>query len=386
MHTLQYQLAFKQQVPVSLRFGTKRATCTSRAPRTGLTVSSSSAERNVNPTLGHHRAAAISQRSRAKSWSISAADGDQSSKLSTSDASEVSSLCEGDIVAVVGAGGNVGRLVALRLADAGKYAVRATTRNQSKLGDFLGNKKVELFAANTREPETLKEVLTGANCVIVCTGVTAFKTKAWDGGNTPDAVDNLGVKNVVDTWASVNPDSDLKRFVLMSSICVTRRTQFPYIILNGGGVLDAKQKGEDAVTAAAREHGFEYSIVRPGQLTGGPYTNNNYLGTLFQIDKSQKQKVVLQRGDKIVGDTVRSTLAEVLAQSIESPGTANLDFVVVNENGSAPTTEELQDMFLKVPKSGNDDDVQMPRLELVAETVSQAIENLFSGNLFKKDK
>ena len=73
---------------------------------------------------------------------------------------------------------------------------------------------------------------------------------------------------MVDTWTSANPAGALKRFCLMSSIGVTRRTSFPYIILNGGGVLDAKQKGEDAVTSAAQEFGFEYTIVRPGQLTG----------------------------------------------------------------------------------------------------------------------
>ena len=31
---------------------------------------------------------------------------------------------------------------------------------------------------------------------------------------------------------------------------------------------------------------IRYTIVRPGQLFGGPYDNNYYLGTLFQVHDS----------------------------------------------------------------------------------------------------
>lgn len=39
----------------------------------------------------------------------------------------------------------------------------------------------------------------------------------------------------------------LKRFVLLSSVGVTRADKFPFVILNAFGVLDAKAKGEAAV-------------------------------------------------------------------------------------------------------------------------------------------
>lgn len=40
---------------------------------------------------------------------------------------------------------------------------------------------------------------------------------------------------------------NLKRFVLLSSVGVTRADKFPFVILNAFGVLDAKAKGEAAV-------------------------------------------------------------------------------------------------------------------------------------------
>jgi hypothetical protein len=99
----------------------------------------------------------------------------------------------------------------------------------------------------------------------------------------------------------------------MSSIGVKRRKSFPFFILNAAGVLDAKvgsidfviplhqavsvmftlpfchrtqAVGEGALVAACEGAGANegwlgsYSIVRPGQLIGGPYTNNYYLGTV----------------------------------------------------------------------------------------------------------
>lgn len=34
------------------------------------------------------------------------------------------------------------------------------------------------------------------------------------------------------------------------------------------------------------------TFVRPGQLFGGPYDNNYYLGTLFQLDKDAETREV----------------------------------------------------------------------------------------------
>eukprot|EP01041_Mallomonas_annulata_P009942 gene9942-20674_t len=266
-----------------------------------------------------------------------------------------SALRKNDIITVVGASGNVGRLVAGRLASLGKYKVQGICRNINKTAPYFADNNVKLFEGNTRDGNSLKEALRGAAAVVVCTGTTAFPTKAWDGGNTPSAVDNIGVKNVLDAWKEVSKSR--KRLILMSSILVTRRDQFPGLVLNGmkffgnEGVLDAKAAGETAVIDAAREGKFDYSIIRPGQLFGGPYTNNFYLGTLFELDKGVGDRgLLVSRGDTIAGDTLRSTLAEVIAQTIElSAWTAGTnDFAVVNVKGTPPDTAQLQMMLSKV--------------------------------------
>lgn len=101
----------------------------------------------------------------------------------------------GDRVAVVGASGNVGRLVALRLADLGACKVRAIARNGDRAAEFLSvsDVEIEVFSADTKDRESLSYALEDCDALVIVTGTTAFPTLAWRNGNTPDAVDNLGV-------------------------------------------------------------------------------------------------------------------------------------------------------------------------------------------------
>merc|ERR1719373_203002 len=138
-----------------------------------------------------------------------------------------------------------------------------------------------------------------------------------DGYNTPKNVDELGTYAILKAWeAAAGPAR--KRMVMLSSIGVQRRSQMPFPVLNACGVLDAKAAGEAAIMADAADAGYSYTIVRPGQLFGGPYDNNYYLGTLFQLDKdSETRALEVEKGDALLGDTLRSTLAEVTAQLME---------------------------------------------------------------------
>ena len=101
--------------------------------------------------------------------------------------------------------------------------------------------------------------------------------------------------------------------MLLSSVGVVRRDEMPYPILNACGVLTAKASAEAAIKADAEQGGYAYTFVRPGQLFGGPYDNNVYLGTLFQLDKDADERdVLLGRGDVTLNDdpqlgTLRST-------------------------------------------------------------------------------
>lgn len=289
---------------------------------------------------------------------------------------------EGGVAAVVGASGNVGKLVALRLADS--RPVRAIVRDRASVANFLDKDNIEVIEADVRADAgpggALESALRGVSTVVACTGTTAFPTKAWSasgeaevtgavlsalldsgfdvraaiesldaqGLNTPSNVDDKGICAVLRAWeAAAGPSRE--HFVLMSSVGVTRRDGFPFKILNACGVLDAKAAGEAAVMAGAAQGGFEYTIVRPGQLFGGPYTNNYYLGTLFQLDKdAATQDVQLARGDTLLGDTLRSTLAEVLAGIVESRAARGTDLSVVNVKGTPPTAEQLRERLAAV--------------------------------------
>jgi len=107
--------------------------------------------------------------------------------------------------------------------------------------------------------------------------------------NTPANVDARANEYIVDQWIKL-AKVPKKRVIMLSSIGVQRRDQMPFPILNACGVLDAKARGEAAIQKAAAENGFSYTIVRPGQLFGGPYTNNYYLGTLFQVSQNADVK------------------------------------------------------------------------------------------------
>lgn len=79
-------------------------------------------------------------------------------------------------------------------------------------------------------------------------------------------------------------------------------------------------------------------------MFGGPYDNNYYLGTLFQLDKdAATQDVVFGKGDELIGDTLRSTLAEVTAQVCEGDCARDMDFAVVNEKGESPSGDAVKE-------------------------------------------
>lgn len=301
-------------------------------------------------------------------------------------------LQPGDTVAVIGASGNVGKLVTLRLSDT--FKVNGVVRDASSVEQFFEgrNDQIKLYEANLLDeminmnystnkmvdfpcPKSLMEPLKNANALVICTGTTAFPTKAWtksgeeevskdvlkalfdnkfsikdaiasldeEGLNTPNNVDTLSNKFIVEAWNTVCKVPQ-KRVIMLSSIGVQRRDQMPFPILNTCGVLDAKAAGEQAIEESAKEKGYSYTIIRPGQLFGGPYDNNYYLGTLFQLDKdAATQDVVFGRGDELLGDTLRSTLAEVTAQICEGDLARDMDFAVVNEKGESPSVDIVQE-------------------------------------------
>lgn len=119
----------------------------------------------------------------------------------------------------------------------------------------------------------------------------------------------------------------------------------PFLILNLFGVLDAKRSGENAVKAAASEGNFSYSIVRPGRLVGGPYTNLD-LAKLFQIEGGAENGVTVDKGDTLLGDCKRDACAEAVVQCLENESCLNVEFSMISNEEMALTTEQWGEAFV----------------------------------------
>jgi len=321
-------------------------------------------------------------------------DNNNNGNINSSSRSSSSTVLQpGDTVAVIGASGNVGKLVALRLSDT--YKVHGVVRDSSSndlmdfFGDRLSNDQITLYQSDLLAEmrndgddgsnSGLQAAIQNANAIVICTGTTAFPTKGWSkngeysitneviralldskfniptalqsldalGLNTPNNIDNNANQHILNSWLTSKSRADKKRIIMLSSIGVDRRTTMPFPILNACGVLDAKAAAENAfkqACATSSDNKLSYTIIRPGQLFGGPYDNNFYLGTLFQLDKdAETQDVEIGRGDELLGDTLRSTLAEITAQVCELDCARDMDFAVINVKGDVPVIGDVQD-------------------------------------------
>ena len=193
-----------------------------------------------------------------------------------------SAIQAGDTVLVVGGTGGVGQLVTKKLKNLGDYKVRVTSRDEARGREILGDDTVDVVAVDLLSEDTaaLKAAMDGVSALVISIGTTAFPTKKWAGGNTPKAIDDVAVKRIA---KSAQETPGMKKVVIVTSVGVERTKEMPFLVLNLFGVLDDKRNGEDAIISAAESGGFDYAIVRPGRLVGGPYTNLD-VARLLQIE------------------------------------------------------------------------------------------------------
>ena len=152
--------------------------------------------------------------------------------------------------------------------------------------------------------------------------------------NTPEAVDALGVSNLLQA-----APAGLRRFVFVSSCGVSRKDRFPYTLLNAYGVLDAKGKGENSILRS----GLPYTIIRPGQLTDGPYTSRDF-NSLVQASTEGKLGVVMKTGDTLNGQTSRIDVAAACVACLELPVAQNKAFEMISK-GDRPAEIDWATLF-----------------------------------------
>ena len=202
-------------------------------------------------------------------------------------------------VAVLGAGGGVGRQVVHTLIQQG-HAVRALVRKQEQadalehlgavtvLGDLTGD-----WAA----------VLEGTDAVIWAAGAGA--------SGDFEQIDGQALKQVSDRLAVGGP----KRLIVVSSMGVDRPEQMPPFL---GSVLRVKAVSDAHVQASTRD----VTIVRPGGLTNEQGSGRVSAGSLVQG-----------------GMIPREDVAAVVLACLNDTGTIGKTFEVVS--GEQPVTEAL---------------------------------------------
>jgi NAD(P)H-binding len=252
-------------------------------------------------------------------------------------------LQQGETILVVGGTGGVGQLVSKKLR-ASDFQVRVTSRDKARGEAIMADESIDVRAIDlVGDLETdLRTAMQDVSGVVISVGTTAFPTTKWAGGNTPQAIDDNAVTRIARVASTI---PSIKKVILLTSVGVYRTKEMPFLILNLCGVLDAKRNGEDAVKAAATQgSGYEYAIVRPDRLVGGPYTNEDFV-KLLQIQGGAENGVDVARGDSLLGDCKRDACAESVVQCLMTD-CANIDFSIVSNNDKPSlTSSEWTSLF-----------------------------------------
>jgi nucleoside-diphosphate-sugar epimerase len=242
----------------------------------------------------------------------------------------------------------VGQLVTKKLQSRGLFSVRVSSRNKKRGEETIADSSVDVVELDLvgGSNADLEAAMEGVSGVVVATGTTAFPTLKWKNGNTPEAIDKLAVSRIAEAAAK---GGSAKKVVLLTSIGVDRTKQMPFLVLNLFGVLDAKKSGEDAVKKAASRAGFDYAIIRPGRLIGGPFTNLD-VAKLLQIEGGAENGVDIEAGDSLIGDCKRDACAEAVVQCLLNEDCKNVDFAIISNENKALTDPEWTKTFQQMGK------------------------------------
>lgn len=170
-------------------------------------------------------------------------------------------------VLVIGATGGTGQWVVSDLLSKG-FSVRAFVRKLEKAEDLFGwdGANLDVFEGDVKDYEALREATQETLAVIYCAG-----SREVLGGNSFEQVDGLGVENAVraaQASGGQGPGAppSVRKFILLSSIGVSRPGEYGFFGKLLGDPLAAKARGE----AAVRRSGLEsYCIVRAAGLRDG---------------------------------------------------------------------------------------------------------------------
>ena len=187
--------------------------------------------------------------------------------------------------------------------------------------------------------------------VVCCLGTTAFPSARWKENNGPEQTDDIATANVIRAAKKIcfrntkkKKGEKKSRFVMISSVGVTRTDKMPYIVLNLFGVLKYKRKSETYLERLQKENAddFDFTIIRPGRLTDGPYTSYD-LNTLLKATSSERRRVEIKSGDDFdPAETSRIAVADCAVFSASSARAANKAFVIGTKEGDGGPGQERE--------------------------------------------
>ena len=226
-------------------------------------------------------------------------------------------------VLVTGAGGFLGRYVVARLLQRG-HKVRAMVRPMSPARAWPED--VEIFAADLRVADNLVAAFDGIDAVIHLASATSGNEDVQFASTV------VGTENLLEAMSH----SATRRLVLVSSLVVydwsqargtmDEKTPLERNIYTMGGYTIAKVWQERIVGRAAKAHGWDLTVMRPGFIWGPRHAELAGMGRRFG------------RGYLMFGPFTRLPLthvencADALVVAVESPATIGETFNVVDDD------------------------------------------------------
>jgi nucleoside-diphosphate-sugar epimerase len=208
-------------------------------------------------------------------------------------------------VVIAGGHGQIALLLSRLLADEG-HAVRGLIRNPDHAADLEAQGATGVVAdLEAQDVDELADIVGSADAIVFAAGAGA--------GSGPErkwTVDYAGAVKLME----VARRNQIARYVIVSSIRADPEAEDDGAF---GTYLKAKGKADEKLM----ESGLSYTIIRPGRLTDDAGTG------------------AIELGDER-GEITRADVAAVVAEVLDTPGTAG--HVMVINNGPVSIAEAVQ--------------------------------------------
>ncbi len=207
-------------------------------------------------------------------------------------------------ITIVGGHGKIAMLLHPILKKKG-HSVRGIIRKQEQAED-LRKAGAEPVVCDIEKEEDISEAVGDADAVLFAAGAGP-----GSGAERKWTVDRDGAIKLIEAARK----NGIKRYVIISAMGLDEP--------RGSEVFQVYQKAKAEADEAVRKSGLDYTILKPGRLTGEPGTGKVLLGQ-----------------DLERGEIPRADVAAVLAEIFETPGTAGKTLDLVS--GDVPVEEAVR--------------------------------------------